>query len=372
MRPPFPRSSATRIGHGVVAAQVRAAAGLVAAFDPPVLGRSVRFFRGAAHVEETRIGGVPATIYRPGRSQGPWPAFVVFPGVTRLGRRHRAFVGLGHGLATTGHLTIVAEPTGLIGGELTRTAVLQARTVVDATAERPDAARGRVALAGVSGGGTLALLSAAHPSLADRVSALVALAPVCDIVEAIRVVTSNAYWKGDEFVPFVSGDFFSLVVARSVVACLPAGPSRETLLAHLRSLADYGPDPLGALRNWPREKLDPSARAVLELFGNDEPQRFDELFAALPEKVRAAVQSLSALPGASRIEAPVELVVARSDKYIPLADADSFASACPTARLTILASLDHAVPRLSLLEARDLARLDGVLVRVLAASYSRR
>jgi hypothetical protein len=63
--------------------------------------------------------------------------------------------------------------------------------------------------------------------------------------------------------------------------------------------------------------------------------------------------------------------VARADKYLPLADSLAFAAACPQARLTILDSLEHAVPRLAVGDLRDLARLDGALVRALAAAYSR-
>ena len=63
--------------------------------------------------------------------------------------------------------------------------------------------------------------------------------------------------------------------------------------------------------------------------------------------------------------------LARSDKYVPLEDAVAFAEACPAARLTVLESLGHVVPRLVVQEARDLARLDRALVRTLAASYSR-
>jgi pimeloyl-ACP methyl ester carboxylesterase len=161
------------------------------------------------------------------------------------------------------------------------------------------------------------------------------------------------------------------VIARSVVACLPESPDREALLAHLRSLDDYGPEPLAALRAWPRRGLG-EGRAVVELLANEDVQRFDGLLGALPSGVSAAIESLSPRLSARQIAAPVELVVARADKYIPLADSTAFARACPSARLTVIESLGHAVPLLSVREARDLARLDAVLVRVLAASYSGR
>ena len=93
-------------------------------------------------------------------------------------------------------------------------------------------------------------------------------------------------------------------------------------------------------------------------------------------RLRDAVRQLSPALVGDTIAAPVELVVAREDKYIPLEDARSFDRACPTSRLTIIESLTHAVPRLALAEARDLARRDGALVRLLARvraqSYSRR
>lgn len=353
-------------------AQARLLAALLAAYDPPVLGAGIRVLVGDPRVEESEVGGVPATVFRPARGPGPWPVVVVFPGVTRTGRRHPAFVGLGRGLATVGALAVVAEPEGLARGELTSTTVAQALVAAEAAAGRRDVLRGRIGLVGISGGGTLALRAAANPRLAGLVTTVAALAPVCDIVEAIRVVTTGAYREGDEVVEFAPGDFFKLVVARSVVAGLREGHDRTALLERLRALSDYGDEPLAILRAQPTQGLDPESRAVVELLANEDPTRFDTLFAALPRGVRESVESLSATADAGRIAAPVELVVARTDKYIPLADSTSFAKACPTARLTILESLAHAVPRVSLLEARELAKLDGVLVRLLAASYSRR
>ena len=88
--------------------------------------------------------------------------------------------------------------------------------------------------------------------------------------------------------------------------------------------------------------------------------------------MRDAIDAISPITVANRISAPVELVVAREDRYITFADATSFAEACPSTRLTVLGSLAHAVPELSPTAVRDLARLDGILVRTLAAAYSRR
>lgn len=353
-------------------AQIRVPVGIAAAYEGPLSGRIARALTGKVREEETSVAGVPAVVCRPGRGQRPWPAVVVFPGVTRRGRRHPAFLGIGRGLAAAGRLAIIAEPDGIPSGELTSTAVDQARAAAEAALSRPDAAPDGIALVGVSGGGTLALRAAADPNLADRVSIVLTLAPLCDVPEAIRVVTTGVYRDGDALVPFSAGDFFKLVIARSIVAGLAPGDDRSALRSRLLALDDYGPDPLSSLRDWPRGTLGASARATVALLSNEDPDRFDDLLEAVPDEVRAAIDSISPISGAHRIGAPVELVVARVDKYIPLADATSFAGACPTARLTVLGSLDHAVPALSPAAVRDLGRLDGVVVRGLAAAYSRR
>jgi pimeloyl-ACP methyl ester carboxylesterase len=191
----------------------------------------------------------------------------------------------------------------------------------------------------------------------------------------MRVVTTNVARVNGALVPFTPGDFFRLAIARSLAACLDPGPDRDALRAHLSALDDYGADPLAGVRAWPRAELGAEAESLVALLSNADSERFDALYAGLPESLRDAVRRLSPTRAGGAISAPVELVVAREDKYIPLEDARSFERACPTSRLTIIESLTHAVPRLALAETRDLARLDGALVRLLARartqSYSR-
>lgn len=360
--------------HGVahlVGAQARVGVGLAAALDPPVLGKLARGVAGTPRVEDTEVGGVAATVFRPGRGSGPWPATVAFPGVTREGRRHPAFVGIGRALAAAGRLAVVAEPDGLALGELTNATSEQALAAARATLERPDAAPTGLVLVGVSGGATLALGVAADSSMSDSVRAVAALAPVCDLVEAIRYASTGMHRIGHELVPFETRDFFKLVIARSVIASLPVSTPRSELLARLRALPDYGSDPYRALREWEKEEPDAASRAAVELLTNVDGQRFDDLYAALHPDVRASIESLAVVDGAAAVRAQVELIVARSDKYIPLDDAVAYARACPNARLTVLESIDHAVPRLARDTLRELALLDGALVRTVAASYSR-
>lgn len=343
--------------------------GLAIAWDPPLAGTAARHALGAPREEESELGGVPATIFRPSRGAGPWPAALLYPGVTRQGRRHAAFVGLSRGLAAAGLLAVVAEPQGVAAGELTGTTAAQALAAAEALVSSRETARGRVALLGVSGGATLALRVAAAPGLSGRVTSVLAMAPVCDLEEALRFVTTGFRRGEDGLEPFTTRGFFQLVCGRSVVASLPPGRDRDAALDLLRSLPDYGDDPLEELRPRLAGVSDPGVRATLDLLSNRDPERFEELRDRLPTEARESLASLSAVRGAPAIEAPVELVVAREDKYVPLADALAFSASCASARPTILDSLEHVIPRLTLRDAHDLVRLNGALVRLLAASY---
>ena len=352
----------------IVSAQARVPIALAAGYDGGLIGRAARAVAGTPRVEETDIGGVGAEVVRPARGSGPWPAVVVLPGVTRRGREHPALRAVARGLGASGHLAVLAEPEGLAVGEVAPEALAQTRRVVEATTSHPDARAGRAAVVGVSGGASLGLLVAADPELGERVSAVAALAPCCDFVESMRVATTGVYRDGDALVPFETRDFLKLVVARSVAATLPLNDGSAGLRAHLGALEDYGPEPLEDLWAFPRGSLDPDARAAVELLANTDPQRFDDLLASLSVDLRKHLDGLSPVSVAPRITAPVEVIVGRADKYFPPADAATFARACPSARLTVLESLEHAVPSFSPTAARDLLRLDGVLVRLLAAA----
>jgi dienelactone hydrolase len=357
-------------GVAAAAAQLRVLHAVVAGLDPPVLGALRRRALGDPRIEDSTVGGVPAVVFRPARGSGPWPALLFYSGATRRGRLHPAFLGLGRALAATGHLAAVAEPTGVGVGELQLPALDDALAAARALASSPEARGGRVGLAGVSVGAMLALVVAAEADLAGRVSVVLALAPCCDVALAARVVTTDTYPSGDGLATFVPGGFSRLVVARSLTASLPESKSREALRRLLLDVPDDADDPLGPLREQASEKFDVDARALVALFANRDPARFDELYDALPDAVRVAVGRISPITCAAGIRAPVEVVVGREDKYLPLADCERYEAACPAARLTVLDSLVHAVPRASFREVRDVARLDGALVRALASVRS--
>ena len=74
-------------------------------------------------------------------------------GATPDGRTHPMVLRLSAALARTGHLVFIPDLPGIAGGELSPATLASAIAFTQAAARTPEAADGRVALAGVSIGG---------------------------------------------------------------------------------------------------------------------------------------------------------------------------------------------------------------------------
>lgn len=348
-----------------VAGHARLVVALLSGPDMPVLGRGVDAVVGEPRIAETTLGGVPASVARPGRGLGPWPGVLFFPGITARGRMHPGHRGVARGLAAAGFVCAVAEPPGLARG------IVAPRTPSDVASAavafgRHDAVRpGGFGLAGVSAGATLALLAAGVPEVADEARSVVALAPLCDFRIALRVVSTGTVVRAGRVERFAGGPLIRVVTARSMASCLPAGDDRDALLEHLLMLDDYDPRPFDGLRTWDGTPLSPPARSLVQLLVNEDPDLFDALYDALDPSIRAHVARLSPITHAAAVHCPVELVVPPNDKYVPREDHEAFARACPGARLVVSEALAHVVPRLSRRGLAGMVRLEAASARFL-------
>jgi dienelactone hydrolase len=340
---------------GRLAAQTEAIVVLATTLETPVLEELAAFATREPTVTEVRLAGAPTTVARPA-GDGPWPALLVVNGATPKGRREPALQRLARGLARAGYLVAVPDLPGLTEGALSErtleTAVGSARDLAD----RPDTRNGKVGLLGVSVGTSLALLAAADPSLAGRVTVVTGSAPFADLTNVLRLATTGYHRRGKLLIRYETEPFVAVAAARSLAAQAPA--------LELPELADDAQDPLAPLRSLPGD--DPA----LELLANRDPRRFDELYAALPAEVRASLERLSPLTYAARLTFPIELASAPRDKYFPIAESEALAGAAPDARVTTTSALSHAVPEPSLADLPDLLRFDGWVVRSLRAARS--
>ena len=351
---------AALVYRSTIAAQADATVALATVLETPVLTSAVERLTDEPDVDETTVAGMPTTLARPRGSRAA-PAIVFLNGATARGRRHPDVQALARGLARAGYVVLVPDLPGLRDGEITTRTLRAAKGVVAAAVRRRHAKAGKVALVGVSVGGTLALLAAEDRELGRRVSVVAAIAPYGDLVDVYRLATTGHYEDDGRLVRYETSPFLLLVAARSLVASLPAGRDRAALLSVLSAIAENETDEL--VVRLPPGGLGPDARAVVALLLNRDPRRFDELYAALPPSIRAAHRRLSPLAAADALRAPVELASAPRDKYFPVAESRELARRAPDARVTVTSTLEHAIPEPG--DVPDLLRFDAFVVRTL-------
>jgi dienelactone hydrolase len=347
-----------------VDAQVRAVIVLSTTLKTPVLSWTVRQLTDEPRIEELEIAGSPATLARPG-SKGPWPAIIFVNGATPLGRREPEVQDLARGLARAGYLVLVPDLSGLKEGELSERTVAATVSAASEVAARPDVRDGRVGFVGVSLGGTLALLAAESPRLAEEISLVAAIAPYADLKEVIRLATTGYQREGTLLIRYPTDPYVGLVVARSLAAALAPSDAQRELVARLAAIDDDDPDPLTDLRASPPPGLPAEAERIVALVANRDPRRFDELYAALPAGLRRAIARLSPLTGARALQAPLELASPPRDEYFPVSQSHALAATVPNARLTVTQAFAHVIPKPSLTHPFELARFDGWVLRSL-------
>jgi len=317
---------------------------------------------------ETTVAGITATVVRPS-SAPPWPALVFMNGATPDGRSHPRVHRLSLALARAGVRVFVPDLAGVAGGELSPATLAQAVAVSDAASSSPETADERVALVGVSVGGTLALLAAADPRLQRRISVVACVAPFGDLAEVMRLATTGAYRDGDQLKHRTAPTYLRVGLARSMAATLAPTAATADLCRELRALDHESSIPI-ELPVHAFRQAGAEAERLYDLLANNDPDRFDSLYAALPLHVREAVVSLSPLHAAGRLCAPVEIAIAPQDTYFPVAEAQTLAAASPQVRLTVTSLLAHATPRVDVRNIAELRRLYAFFARAFRAATS--
>src|SRR5215204_7661128 len=318
-----------------VDAQVRAAVVISSVLEAPILTPAAEAVSGEPGFEDISVAGNPALVARPA-GKGPCPAVFVVNGTVRQGRKLPEVRNLAEGFARAGYIVVLPDLPGLTEDETTPETARETVDVAREVSERPDVGDGEVALVGVSTGATLALLAAEEPALRGKVSLVAGVAPYSNIKTVLNVATTGHYRRsGGELVRYEATSFLSYVVARSLVATLPPGEGRRTLSAELETAGRESPHPLSGLRSRQTDDLGPDASSVVRLLANRDPERFDALYAALPDETRHDLEELSPLAGKGRIRVPVELATGPHDKYFPPSQSYWLERISPQRRVTV-------------------------------------
>jgi len=339
---------------------------LAIVLDVPLLARIVCALTPEPRVETLEIDGVPTELVLPA-GDGRWPAFHFVNGAHPERRREPIVQRVTHGLARAGFVVALPDLPGLGVGELTPRTFDAARSVTQMLVDRPEVRDGRVALAGASAGAGIALVTAASPALADRISVVAAVVPFADIERLACLSTTSHYERDGDVRRYEVTALMRRVVARSLVAALPESDDRTALLDLLRS---QDPDDVDAVRclSEPGRELGADARSVVSLLLNQDHERFHELYRALPPGIASRLRGLSPGEHAPAVRAPVEGIAPPDDPYFPLPEAETVVELVPRGRLTVTRVLDHTRPSFELSRVGDFVRFLGWVRRCLGAA----
>ena len=241
---------------------------------------------------------------------------VLVLGVNNVGRHYPAVVRFADAMARSGVAVLVPDSAALLAGTLKPE---ETGGVVDAfrlLASRPEVDPQRVGLVGLSVGGSLALLAAGDPRIANQVRWVNAFGAYADAGQYLAEVAAHAMRVDGRTLAWDPSALTRQTFARLVASLVPDAADRALISAAIQGVVDSGRlpilDPAVAARLSSLE-----ARAVYALLTAGSFERAQELVDALPAPVRHLLASLSPIDHLAAIRADVFLMYDTADSYVP-------------------------------------------------------
>jgi len=280
----------------------------------------------------------------PDRTAG---AMLLVFGVNNLGRNHPAIERVADGLARTGVAVLVPDSRTLLEGRLEIGEIDGVVRAFQLLAARPEVDPERIGIVGFSVGGSLALLAAGDPRIADEVSWVNAFGAFADASSYLAAVSAHAYRDRDGVeVPWTPTPLAREVYLRFLLDQVDA-PDRGIL-------EDAYTDPILAAE---RPRVDAAVRAELEtdagravhdLLTSTSLETAERAMTRLPASALAFIEAISPVHQLDRIDAAVHLMHETEDHHVPFVESRALASALePTGRLaehTEFRLFDHVQP----------------------------
>ncbi len=312
--------------------------------DPPQRGS--RPYRSAGSDAEPDV----AEVWLPAWASADRPAggmLLVF-GVNNLGRNHPAIVRVADGLARTGVAVVVPDSRTLLEGRLEIGEIDGVVRAFQLLAARPEVDRDRLGIVGFSVGGSLALLAARDPRIADQVRWVNAFGAYADAATYLASVSAHAYLDdAGEPVPWTPTPLAREVYLRFMLDQVEDPDERARLENELGAavLAAERPPPDPAFR----DELDSDVSATVhDLLTARTLAGAQRSIDALPPDARAFIEAISPVHRLGGLEAKVHLMHEIEDHHVPFVESRRLARVYEEAGLleahTEFRLFDHVQP----------------------------
>lgn len=251
---------------------------------------------------------------------------------------------LREGLARIGLASLLVRSEPLIDSRVTPDEIPLLTGAFTALRDHPRVRPDRIGMLGLSVGGSLLLVAAADPAIADQVWFVLAIGPYFDAATLALEVNSRSYRTAEGVAVWDPDETAVRVVRRTLLAAL--------------SPADVEAIEAG------REPPSDDGRVARELLAAPSLERAEQLLPALSPSVRvafAAVSPSAHLPGP---RAPLYLLHDNHDPFIPWTHSEAIASVYTPDTYYRLDMFEHVDPKLG--NARMLLRDGSRLLRLFA------
>ena len=325
--------------------------------DLPV--RPVTWITADPTVEETFIdygsGRIRADIYRPGGG-GRHAAVVFSMGAPPLDLDDDRLEKLAEDVARAGLVMVVPFSERLDREQIEPEEIDALAGVFRFLEEQPYVNPERIGYIGVSVGGSVALVAAAEPEIAERVDFVVSFGGYYDVLDLLQAIgTREIAYDGlvEEWVP----DAHTVeVMALQLISGLPDASDRSTLC---KAFVDPGDraflcdPPAGReeVTSLELARLSTAGRAAYDLMTGNEPERFDELVQELPAALLAKLEELSPVETIDGVDArKLYIIHDRGDEFIPYVESRRLRDALghrQGVHYTEVALFEHVEPRLN-------------------------
>lgn len=273
------------------------------------------------------VGGVEVDRYADSANgaSSTHPAIVLVPGAAPAGRGDQRVVAIATALARAARTVVVPE-LEVYGEDLVPADI---ERLVD-LAEALSRDHGPVVLAGLSFGGSLSLVAADDPRLADRVALVATFGAYADLAGVVQAATTGVSLVDGEQIGWDPDPRAAEVIEGQLLGLLTRA-DRELLVAVLAGDRDAA-----SLRS--------DLRAVYGLLEDDDPGRTMAHLDAAPVTVRDRIGEVSPARAAPDLDVPIVALHTRDDPVIPYGELSRLEVVYGQTEALTLATFDHVGP----------------------------
>ena len=284
-------------------------------------------------------------------------------GVNNVGRNHPVVTRVADALARTGVAVLVPDSRTLLEGRLEVGEIDGVVRAFEVLAARPEVDPARVGIAGFSVGGSLSLLAARDPRIAEGVRWVNAFGAFADAETYLAAVSAHAHLDGETTVPWMPSPLARDIHLQFMLDQVEDPGDRSALADALRPAITAGdrPEPDPRVRAGLESE---AARTVHDLLTARSLAEASRTIGELPEASLEFIDAISPVRHLDGLQADVFLMHETTDQHVPVVESRALAAALePTGRLRQSSEFrlfDHVQP-----DDLDLVAAAPELVRLL-------